>query len=44
MVATRWGNAPYLVLAENISLRRAWGVITARWPSALSAVAEDWAR
>ncbi|WP_409496731.1 hypothetical protein [Amycolatopsis sp. cmx-11-12] len=40
VVATRWGNGPYLVLAENVSLRQAWEAITARWPSALSAAAE----
>jgi hypothetical protein len=40
VVATRWGNAPYLVLAENVSLRRAWEAITARWPSQLSSAAE----
>ncbi|MGW4528387.1 hypothetical protein [Amycolatopsis sp. NPDC004378] len=40
VVATRWGNAPYLVLAENVSLRQAWEAITGRWPAELSAVVD----
>lgn len=40
VVATRWGNPPYLVLAENVSLQQAWEAITACWPSALSVAAE----
>ncbi|MEU4675319.1 hypothetical protein AB0F91_47165 [Amycolatopsis sp. NPDC023774] len=40
VVATHWGNPPYLVLAENVSLRKAWEAITARWPSDLSAAVE----
>ncbi|WP_394617308.1 hypothetical protein JNUCC0626_48215 [Lentzea sp. JNUCC 0626] len=40
VVATCWGDPPYLVLAENVSLRQAWVDITARWPTALSHVIE----
>ncbi|MEV4604948.1 hypothetical protein AB0K15_47345 [Amycolatopsis sp. NPDC049253] len=40
VVATRWGDPPYLVLAENVSLRTAWEAIVARWPSDLSAAVE----
>ncbi|WP_410657992.1 hypothetical protein [Amycolatopsis sp. lyj-112] len=40
VIATRWGNTPYVVLAEQVSLRRAWDAITRRWPAELSAAAE----
>lgn len=40
VVATRWGDPPYLVVAENVSLRKAWEAIVARWPSDLSAAVE----
>ncbi len=40
VVATCWGNPPYVLLTENVSLRAAWQAITARWPSTLSAAAE----
>jgi hypothetical protein len=40
VVASRWGGGPYLVLAENVSLRKAWDAITGRWPAALSEAAE----
>lgn len=40
IVATCWGAPPYLVLAENISLRQAWEDITACWPATLSGVLE----
>ncbi|QRP42966.1 hypothetical protein [Amycolatopsis sp. FDAARGOS 1241] len=36
VVATRWGAAPYVVLAENVSLRRAWETVFAKWPDRLS--------
>jgi hypothetical protein len=39
VVATRWGNGPYLVLAEDVLLRRAWAAVTDRWPAQLSAAA-----
>ncbi|UUV32282.1 hypothetical protein NQK81_02180 [Amycolatopsis roodepoortensis] len=35
VIASRWGNGPYLVLAENVPLRQAWEAITARWPSTI---------
>lgn len=40
VIATCWGDPPYLVLAENVSLRQAWVDITARWPVSLSGVLE----
>lgn len=40
VVASRWGNAPYLVLAEGISLRAAWEAMTGLWPAGLSAAAD----
>jgi hypothetical protein len=39
VVASRWGNPPYLVLAHGVSLRGAWAAIVERWPSTLSAAA-----
>lgn len=36
VVGSRWGHGPYLVLAENVSLRAAWDAITGRWPAELS--------
>jgi hypothetical protein len=40
VVATRWGNGPYLVLAEHVSLRAAWEAINKRWPTELSEAVE----
>lgn len=40
VVATRWGNPPYLVIAEQVSLRQAWEAITTRWPGDLSAAVD----
>ncbi|MDT7724933.1 MAG: hypothetical protein QOI21_1509 [Actinomycetota bacterium] len=40
VVATRWGSGPYLVLAEQVSLRGAWKAITGRWPADLSTAAD----
>jgi hypothetical protein len=40
VVATRWGNPPYLVLAEHVSLRAAWKAIIERWPTELSEAVE----
>lgn len=40
IVATRWGNGPYLVLADQVSLRAAWEAITKRWRTKLSAAIE----
>ncbi len=39
VVASQWGNPPYRVLADRVSLRQAWTTITTRWPAALSAAA-----
>lgn len=39
VVATCWGQGPYLVLAENVSLKAAWDAITGRWPAQLSEAA-----
>lgn len=36
VVATRWGDGPVLVLAEQVSLRSAWRAITDAWPTRLS--------
>ncbi|MFF5986018.1 hypothetical protein [Prauserella flavalba] len=38
VVASRWGDGPVLVLAEQVSLRTAWKAITDRWPTRLSEV------
>ncbi|UMP06778.1 hypothetical protein [Amycolatopsis sp. EV170708-02-1] len=40
VVASRWGNPPYLVLAEQVPLRQAWKIITAHWPAKLSSAVE----
>lgn len=40
VVANRWGEGPYVVIAENVSLRAAWDAITGRWPAELSEAAE----
>ncbi|WP_239070930.1 hypothetical protein [Amycolatopsis sp. SID8362] len=40
VIATCWGNPPYLVLAENVSLWEAWAAITERWPSTLSSAVD----
>lgn len=40
VVASRWGNPPYLVLADHVSLRVAWKAITGRWPTELSEALE----
>jgi hypothetical protein len=33
VVAIRWGNGSYPVLAGDVSLRRAWAAVTDRWPA-----------
>ncbi|OQO90895.1 hypothetical protein [Saccharomonospora piscinae] len=38
VVASRWGEGPVLVLAENVSLRAAWRAVTDAWPTHLSGV------
>ncbi|SFP17578.1 hypothetical protein SAMN02982918_1517 [Saccharomonospora viridis] len=38
VVASRWGEGPVLVLAENVSLRTAWEAIKEAWPKYLSEV------
>ncbi|ASR33873.1 hypothetical protein BAY61_01455 [Prauserella marina] len=38
VVASRWGEGPLLVLAEQVSLRAAWKAITESWPTRLSEV------
>jgi hypothetical protein len=38
VVATRWGNPPYVLLAERVSLRVAWEAIISWWPTRLSQV------
>jgi hypothetical protein len=40
VVASRWRDAPYVVLADDISLRAAWRAIVRRWPARLSEVRE----
>jgi hypothetical protein len=40
VVASRWGQGPYLVLAENVLLKAAWDAITGRWPAELSEAAD----
>ncbi|PRX43385.1 hypothetical protein B0I33_1153 [Prauserella shujinwangii] len=36
VVASHWGQAPIVVLAEEVSLREAWRAITGSWPARLS--------
>ncbi|MBK1784285.1 hypothetical protein [Prauserella cavernicola] len=38
VVATRWGDGPVLVLADDTPLREAWKAITRQWPTRLSEV------
>ncbi|WP_043536048.1 hypothetical protein [Saccharomonospora cyanea] len=38
VVASRWGEGPVLVLAENVSLRAAWQAVKDAWPTHLSDV------
>lgn len=38
VVASRWGDGPVLVLAENVSLRAAWQAVRDAWPTRLSDV------
>ncbi|OXM56165.1 hypothetical protein CFP71_14985 [Amycolatopsis thailandensis] len=38
VVASRWGNEPYLVLAMDVPLRAAWNVVVRHRPVTLSAV------
>lgn len=40
VVASCWGEAPYIVLAERVSLRQAWEAVTQAWPAELSNVVE----
>ncbi|MFD8493118.1 hypothetical protein [Amycolatopsis sp. NPDC059657] len=40
VVASCWGEAPYIVLAEQVSLRQAWEAVTQAWPAELSSVVE----
>ncbi|WP_199432888.1 hypothetical protein [Qaidamihabitans albus] len=36
VVATHWGQAPIIVLAEAVSLRDAWKAVIGSWPARLS--------
>lgn len=38
VVASRWRRDPFLVLAEEVSLRAAWQAVIHRWPARLSEV------
>ncbi|QRP42928.1 hypothetical protein [Amycolatopsis sp. FDAARGOS 1241] len=40
VVASRWGNGPYLALADKVSLRAAWKAIIIAWPDRLSAAVD----
>ncbi|MFI5615670.1 hypothetical protein [Amycolatopsis sp. NPDC051903] len=40
VVATHWGEPPYLVLAKNVSLRKGWEAVSARWPPDLSSTVD----